>query len=72
MDNQINDNDPPRVKETLNRLRKLGISRRESKKHIACALSVEIFDVVRKSNEIDYDRYFENHRNLPEMPWDDE
>ncbi|WP_435274568.1 hypothetical protein ACMAZF_14935 [Psychrobium sp. nBUS_13] len=72
VDNQINANDPPLVKETFNRLRKLGISRKESKKYIACALSVEIFDVVRNSNEIDYDRYFENLKNLPEMPWDDE
>ena len=37
VDNQINANDPPLVKETFNRLRKLGISRKESKKYIACA-----------------------------------
>ena len=72
VDNQIDANDPPLVKETFNRLRKLGISRKESKKYIACALSVEIFDVVRNSNEIDYDRYFENLKKLPEMPWNDE
>ncbi|NQZ87799.1 MAG: hypothetical protein HRT54_09485 [Colwellia sp.] len=70
--NQINANDPPLVKETFNRLRKLGISRKESKKYIACALSVEIFGVIKNSNEIDYDRYFANLQNLPEMPWDEE
>lgn len=72
VDNQINANNPPLVKKTFDRLRKLGISRRESKKYIACALSVEIFDVVKNSNEIDYDRYFANLQNLPDMPWDDE
>ena len=72
VDNQINANDPPLVKKTFNRLRKLGISRKESKKYIACALSVEIFDVIKNSNEIDYDRYFTNLQILPEIPWDEE
>lgn len=72
VDNQINDNAPPLVKETFHRLRNLGISRKESKKYIARALSVEIFEVVKHGSEIDYDRYFTNLQNLPEMPWDDE
>lgn len=70
VENQINANDPPVVKETFNRLRKLGISRKEAKKYIACALSVEIFEVMRHESEIDYDRYFKNLDNLPELPWD--
>ncbi|WP_114326856.1 hypothetical protein [Candidatus Colwellia aromaticivorans] len=72
IDNQINDNNPPQVKEAFDRLRKLGISRRESKKYIACAFSVELFDVMREGKEMDYDRYFANLKNLPEMPWEDE
>ena len=72
VENQIQANDPPLVKETFNRLRKLGISRKESKKYIACALSVEIFEVMKHESEIDYERYFKNLENLPELPWDDE
>ncbi|WP_220721342.1 hypothetical protein [Agarivorans litoreus] len=72
VENQINDNDPPEVKIAFDRLRKLGISRRESKKYIACALSVEIFDVMKNEKEMDYDRYFANLKKLPELPWDDE
>lgn len=72
VENQIQANDPPLVKETFNRLRKLGISRKEAKKYIACALSVEIFEVMKNESEIDYDRYFKNLENLPELPWDDE
>ena len=72
IENQINENDPPQVKETFNRLRKLGISRKESKKYIACAFSVELFDVMKEGKEMDYDRYFSNLNKLPELPWDDE
>jgi hypothetical protein len=72
IDNQINDNNPPQVKETFDRLRKMGISRKESKKYIACAFSVELFDVMKHGKEMDYDRYFTNLENLPEMPWQDE
>lgn len=72
VENQIKANDPPQVKETFNRLRKLGINRKEAKKYIACALSVEIFEVMKYESEIDYDRYFKNLENLPELPWDDE
>ena len=72
IENQLNDNKPPQVKEAFNRLRKMGISRKESKKYIACAFSVELFDVMKHKKEMDYDRYFTNLKNLPEMPWEDE
>ncbi|MDC0603636.1 hypothetical protein OAP14_11580 [Aliiglaciecola sp.] len=69
---QLEANDPPKVKETFNRLRSLGISRSETLKHIACALSVEIFGAIRDGQEFDPERYDENLDKLPEMPWDDE
>lgn len=72
VENQINDNNPPQVKETFDRLRKMGFSRKESKEYIACAFSVELFDVMKYGKEMDYERYFTNLENLPEMPWEDE
>ena len=33
VENQINDNNPPQVKETFDRLRKMGVSRKESKEN---------------------------------------
>jgi hypothetical protein len=72
IDNQISNNNPPQVKAAFNRLRKMGVSRKEAKKYIACAFSVELFDVMKHEKEMDYDRYFTNLENLPEMPWEDE
>ena len=72
VENQINDNDPPQVKEAFDRLRKMGISRKEAKKYIACTFSVELFDVMKHGKEMDYDRYFTNLKNLPEIPWENE
>jgi hypothetical protein len=70
VENQINGNNPPQVKVAFKRLQKLGISSKEAKKYIACALSVELFDVMQHGKEMDYKRYFTHLENLPEMPWD--
>ena len=72
VESQLNDNDPPKVRQTLDRLLGLGISRKEALKHIACALSVEIFGALNNSEEFDPERYDRNLENLPEMPWEDE
>ena len=72
VDNQLAANDPPKVKETFARLISLGISKQESKKYIACALSVEIFGAIKNDEEYNPKRYEQNLDNLPEMPWDDE
>ncbi|AJQ92905.1 hypothetical protein [Gynuella sunshinyii] len=72
VESQIKNNDPPKVKQTLKRLRSLGISREESLKYIACALSIEIFGAVKNAEEFNPKRYNENLDKLPEMPWEDE
>ena len=72
VENQIENNDPPKVKQTLKRLRSLGISREESVKYIACALSIEIFGAVKNAEEFNPQRYNENLDKLPKMPWEDE
>jgi hypothetical protein len=72
VENQLKANEPPKVKETLNRLISLGISRQESKKYIACALSVEIFGAIKNLEAFNPQRYDQNLDNLPEMPWEDE
>lgn len=72
VENQISANDPPKVRETLERLLTLGISRDEAMKHIACALSVEIFGIIRDNEEFNPIRYDKNLDNLPDLPWDEE
>ena len=66
--NQLESNDPPKVRETLNRLMAEGIDRDEALKYIACALSVEIFGVLKHSEEFNPERYNKNLDGLPDMP----
>ena len=71
IENQLDANDPPKVRETLRRLMDDGIDRDEALKYIACALSVELFAVMKHSELFNSARYDANLDRLPEMPWDD-
>lgn len=71
VENQIAENNPPRVKETLMRLMLQGIERDEALQYIACALCVELADVVNNNNHFNEERYNKNLDFLPEMPWED-
>ena len=72
VENQINDNNPPRVKETLMRLMLQGIDREEAMQFIACALCVELVGVINDQETFNEERYNKNLDLLPEMPWEDE
>ena len=72
VEDQLASNEPPKVRETLNRLMSQGIERDEALKYIACALSIEIFGVLKHSEPFDPKRYDSNLDNLPDMPWEDE
>ena len=72
VENQLESNDPPKTRETLNRLLSEGIDRDEALKYIACALSVEIFSALKHSEPFDSERYDKNLDVLPDMPWEDE
>jgi hypothetical protein len=72
VENQLESDDPPKVRETLLRLMAEGIHRDEALKYIACALSVEIFGALKHSEEFNPERYDKNLDGLPDMPWDDE
>ena len=72
VENQINDNNPPRVKETLMRLMLQGIEREEAMQFIACALCVELIGVINGQEAFNEDRYNKNLDLLPDMPWEDE
>ena len=69
---QLEENDPPKVRKALKRLISEGIDREEALKYIACALSVEIFGVMKNSEPFNPIRYDTNLDGLPDMPWEDE
>ncbi len=48
VENQLAEGNPVKVKETLMRLVMTGTPRDEAIQMIACALSVEVFDVAKK------------------------
>ena len=72
VENQLKENDPPEVKNTLKRLMGIGESRENAVRFIANALSVEIFDVMKNNQSFNEKRYVNNLKQLPKLPFDDE
>ena len=70
VENQIRDNDPPETRITLDKLMTLGESRENAMRHIACALSVEVFEALKNKTPYNEERYLKNLKNLPELPFD--
>ncbi|MGF1761035.1 hypothetical protein L4D76_24550 [Photobacterium sagamiensis] len=70
VENQLADSTPIKVKETLMRLMMTGTARDEAVQMIACALSIEVFDVAKNGGSFDLKRYTENLTALPDMPWE--
>jgi len=68
VENQLADNNPPETRETLDRLIARGISEDDSKRYIAQAILVEIYDILKYKNEFRLDRYLKNLKRLPKEP----
>jgi len=62
VENQLRNNDPPQTQQTL----------KEAKRLIACVVSAEIFDVLKKNEPFNLDRFVKGLNKLPAMPWDEE
>lgn len=72
IENQLADEYPKKVKETLLRLCLTGHSRDEAIELIACALAPEMHAVVEQRLPFDLARYETHLGLLPETPWLDE
>ncbi|MDH5784123.1 MAG: hypothetical protein OEZ16_00775 [Chromatiales bacterium] len=70
IENQINENNPAETRETLERLMKLGESRENAIRYIASVLSVEIFDMLKNKETFNLERYVNNLKALPKLPYD--
>jgi len=71
VDNQLKDNNPPETKQTFDRLIKEGISESEAKLLIGCVVSAEIFDVLKRKEMFNLERFVKSLNKLPKMPWED-
>lgn len=67
VENQLEDGEPLKVKETLMRLMMTGTPRDEAVAMMACAVSIEIFDVMKNEGEFNLKRYSEHLDCLPDI-----
>ena len=70
VDNQLRANDPPETKQILEHLLSEGHSDKEAKRLIACVVSCEIFDVLKKQEEFNLERFVGALNALPKLPWE--
>lgn len=67
VENQLEDGNPIKVKETLMRLMMTGTTREDAVAMMACAMSIEIFDVMKNDGEFNLKRYTEHLNQLPDL-----
>jgi hypothetical protein len=72
VENQLRNNDPPQTNQTFKRLIEAGHSEKEAKRLIACVVSAEIFDVLKKNQPFNLDRFVKGLNKLPTMPWEED
>jgi hypothetical protein len=72
VDNQLRSNDPPQTQQTFKCLVEAGHAENEAKRLIACVVSAEIFDVLKKQEPFNLERFVKGLDKLPAMPWDEE
>jgi hypothetical protein len=70
VENQLRNNDPPQTKQTFKRLIEAGHSEKDAKRLIACVVSAEIFDVLKRNEPFNLDRFVKGLNKLPAMPWE--
>ncbi|WP_039991002.1 hypothetical protein [Vibrio azureus] len=65
IENQLEDGNPIKVKETLMRLMMTGTSREDAVAMMACAMSIEVFDIMKNAGQFDLKRYTVHLNQLP-------
>lgn len=70
VDNQLKANDPPETRKTLKRLTSEGYSEDKAKNLIACVVAAEMFDVLKKQESFNLERFVKALNALPKLPGD--
>jgi hypothetical protein len=70
VDNQLRDNTPPETRKTYQRLLQEGFSDRQARELIGVVVSSEIFEVLKKQQPYDQERFVAALERLPQMPWE--
>ena len=72
VDNQLRANNPPETKQTYENLLKRGYSKNEAKRLIGCVVAAETFDILKKEEPFNQERFAANLNRLPEIPGEEE
>ena len=72
IENQMRDGTPTETKHTYDRLIADGHSEEETMRMIGCVLSSEVFEILKKNQPYNEERYVAALKALPEMPWDND
>lgn len=70
VNNQLQVDNPPETRSTLDRLISEGHLEKDAKELVACVVTSEIFDIMRHRKEFDLQRYVAALNKLPQMPWE--
>ncbi|HMQ49961.1 MAG TPA: hypothetical protein PKA00_20985 [Saprospiraceae bacterium] len=71
VEDQLQNNQPPETRQTLDRLKDLGYSESDAKLLIAQCIAVEFFHTVKDNQPYNNDRFINNLHHLPEFPQDE-
>jgi len=72
VNNQPKHNNPPETKQTYERLLKEGHSESEAKRLIGCVVAAEIFDILKKKEPFNQQRFVAALDRLPKIPGEEE
>jgi len=70
VENQMRDNNPPETRQAYDRLMQEGHSEEDAKRLIGCVVSSEVFDILKKQQEFNLERFVQALERLPELPGD--
>jgi hypothetical protein len=70
VDNQLKANDPPETGRTLKRLIAAGHSEDDARSLIGCIVAAEMFDVLKKQEPFNLERFVNALKALPKLPGD--
>ncbi|WP_419660101.1 conserved uncharacterized protein, DUF1841 [Desulfosarcina variabilis str. Montpellier] len=70
VENQLEADDPPETRKTLDRLMSEGYSEEDAMELIACVVTSEIFDVMKNQKPYDHIRFVKALNDLPKIPDD--
>ncbi len=71
VENQLNENNPPETRRTLDRLVASGYSQRDARQLIAQVIVTEVFTVISSNRPYDEGRYIAALKRLPLLPADE-